>query len=219
MADFFREVDEDYRRDRAIEFLKRYQNWLIGAAILVILATAAWRINLYYRTQADAAAGARYEAALLQLNKGKQSEAIAAFNALGKDAPKGYEALARLISADETSVHDPAAAIRSYDAIVDDPVLNPRVKAVARLRAAFLRLDREPPKAFITRYRAFAGPGEPYANSFRELLSLAALKSGDFSDAGRWLDDIETDPAAPEALRRRADAFLALVQAGKLPGK
>ncbi|MHB8883821.1 MAG: tetratricopeptide repeat protein [Methylovirgula sp.] len=219
MADFFSEVEQDYRRDQAIAIWKRYQNWIIGAAILVILGTAAWRINVYFRVKAEAAAGGRYEAALQLLHDGKTSEAIAAFNALGKDAPKGYTALARLVSADETAVKDPKAGIKAYDAFVADPVLNPRLRAVARLRAAYLRLDIDTPKQFERRYLAFAGPGEPYANSFRELLALAALKDGDEKSAGRWLDDIVIDPAAPDALRRRADAFLALVQAGKLPDK
>lgn len=219
MSDFFREVDEDYRRDQAVEFWKRYQNWIIAAAILVVVGTAAWRINVYFRGKADAAAGGRYEAALQLLHHGKAVEAIAAFNALGKDAPKGYTALARLVSADETAVQNSKAGIKAYDALIADPVLNPRLRAVARLRAAYLRLDAEAPKEFEQRYVAFAGPGEPYANSFRELLALAALKSGDATAAGRWLDDIVTDPAAPEALRRRADAFLALVQGGKLPDK
>ncbi len=185
----------------------------------MILGTAAWRINVYFRSKADAAAGGRYEAALQLLHDGKTAEAISAFNALGKDAPKGYMALARLVSADETAVKDPKAGIKAYDALVADPVLNPRLRAVARLRAAYLRVDADTPKEFEQRYAAFAGPGEPYANSFRELLALAALKSGDEKAAGRWLDDIVTDPAAPDALRRRADAFLALVQAGRLPGK
>lgn len=219
MADFFSEVEQDYRRDQAIKLWKRYQNWILAAAILVILGTAAWRINVYFRDKVEAAAGGRYEAALQLLRDGKTAEAITAFNALGKDAPKGYMALARLVSADETAVKDPKAGIKAYDAIVADPVLNPRLRAVARLRAAYLRVDIDTAKQFERRYLAFAGPGEPYANSFRELLALAALKSGDEKSAGRWLDDIVTDPAAPDALRRRADGLLALVQAGKLSDK
>ncbi len=219
MSDFFREVDEDFRRDQAIQFWKRYQNWIIAAAILVIAGTGAWRIYEYFRTKADEAAGGRYQTALQLLQKGKSAEAIADFNALGHTAPKGYAALARLVSADETAAHDPGAGIKAYEALANDPGFNARLKDVARLRAAYLRVDSDDPKEFEQSYAAFAGPGEPYRDSYRELLALAALKGGDETAAGRWLDEIITDPAAPEALRRRADAFLALVQAGRLPGK
>ena len=219
MADFFREVEEDYRRDQAIQFWKRYQNWIIAAAILVIVATAAWRVNAYFRGKADAAAGGRYEEALRSLRDGKAGDAVSVFDALSHDAPKGYAALARLMSADELSAHDPKAGIKAFEALAADRVLNRPLRDLARLRGAYLRVDSDDPKAFLQAYRPFAGPGEPYRNSYRELLALAAFKSGDETAAGTWLDAIVTDPVAPASLRRRADAFLALVQAGKLPDK
>ncbi len=49
MADIFREVDEEVRRDKAAEFWKKYQNWIIGAAVLIILATGGWRYIEYQR--------------------------------------------------------------------------------------------------------------------------------------------------------------------------
>ena len=44
MADIFREVDEEVRRDKALEFWSKYQNYLIGLAIVIVLATAGWRL-------------------------------------------------------------------------------------------------------------------------------------------------------------------------------
>lgn len=219
MTDFFREVDEDVRRDKAIALLKRYQNWIIGVAVLIILGTAAWRAYVSYRTNADEAAGGRYEAAMHLLQDGKDQPAISAFEAIGRDGPKGYAALARLVAADALSVKDPSAAIKAYDALISDPAYNGQLKDLAQLRAAYLRLDIDAPKEFQQRYASLASSTQPYRNSMRELLAVAALKGGDFAAAGRWLDEIVADPAATEAQRRRADAFLAVVQAGKLPEK
>ena len=53
MADIFREVDEEVRRDKAILFFEKYQFWLIAGALLVIAMTAGWRIYDYYKTKAD----------------------------------------------------------------------------------------------------------------------------------------------------------------------
>ncbi|HLH12613.1 MAG TPA: tetratricopeptide repeat protein [Methylovirgula sp.] len=217
MADFFREVDEDVRRDQAIQLWKKYQNWVIGAALIIVAATAGWRVYDYFRLKAGEAAGSRYEAALQLLQNGTDGEADKQFRALAKDGPYGYATLARLGAADAIAAKDPAAGIGAYDAVAEDPRVEPTYQDIARLRAAYLRIDREDPKKFEARYAPFADPERPYRNFYRELLALAAFKSGDFDSAGRWLDEIAMDPSAPPALRGRAGAFLELVQAGKLP--
>ncbi len=214
MADFFREVDEDVRRDQVIQIWKQYQNWIIGAAVLIVAATGAWRLYEHFRLKAGEAAGARYEAALQLLNDGKTTEAQAAFSSLGQDGPRGYAMLARLAGAAAQAVKDPAAAITAYDALAADPAIDPPYQDVARLRAAYLRVDSENPKEFEARYAPYTGPGQAYRDAYRELLALAAFKRDDFDGAGRWLDTIASDPGAPPALRGRAEAFLAIVQGG-----
>jgi hypothetical protein len=216
-GDFFREVDEDYRRDRLVQFWNRYQSWLIAAAVLVVAATAGWRIYQHLRIEKAEAAGAQYEAALQLSADGKSSEAEAAFEALARTGPKGYAALARLRAVDEIAGRDPAAAIAAYDALVADPSYDQAFKEMAQIRAANLRVDREDPKAFEQKYGALAGQSFTYRNSLRELLALAAFRRGDIESAGHWLDMIISDPRAPSALRQRAEAFLGLVQAGKAP--
>jgi hypothetical protein len=217
MTDFFREVDEDVRRDRAIQYWKKYQNWIIGAAIIIVAATAGWRVYEYFRLKGAEAAGTRYETALQLLQDGKSSEAAAAFQSLGNDGPRGYAMLARLAGADALSATDPAAAIKAYDELAADPTLDAIYQDVARLRAAYLRIDSDDPKQFEARYAPYAGPDQAYRNLYRELLALAAIKDGDYDTAGRWLDEISADPQAPPAVRGRAEAFLGLVQGGKLP--
>jgi hypothetical protein len=216
MTEFFREVQEDYRRDQAIALWNRYQNWIVAAVFLVIAGTAAWGIYGHFRRQADETAGGRYEAALQLLRKGKSAEAMKSLEAIGRDGPRGYAGLARLVVADQTASHDAAAGIKAYDKLVDDATYIESLKKIAQLRAAYLRIDIDAPKQFEQRYAALANSDQPYRNSFRELLALAALKGGDEKAAGNWLDEIVTDPSAPDSLRRRANAFLAIVQAGKL---
>jgi hypothetical protein len=216
-GDFFREVDEDYRRDRLLQFWTRYQSWLIAAAVLVVAATAAWRIYQHFRIETAEAAGAQYESALQLSAAGKSAEAEAAFEALAKTGPKGYATLARLRAVDEIAGHDPAAAIAGYDALVADPNYDRAFKDMAEVRAAILRVDSEDPKAFEQKFGPLAGQSFTYHDSVRELLALAAFKRGDVEAAGRWLDMIISDPRAPTALRQRAEAFLGLVQAGQAP--
>jgi len=215
MADIFREIDEDVRRDKAVSFFKKYFPLIIGAAALIVVATAAWRIYDYQRTQTAEKASARYEDALQLVHDGKLAEAEAAFEAIAKDAPAGYSTLARLRAIDAQAALDPAAAMKAYEALADDPAYDPSLASVARIRAAMLDIDIDDPKTFEQKVMPLAGPASVFRYSARELLALAALKAGDYDAAGRWLDEIVADPQAPSGLRSRAEAFLGFVRAGK----
>ncbi|MGO9674486.1 MAG: tetratricopeptide repeat protein [Methylocella sp.] len=217
MSDFFREVDEDYRRDRLVQIWTRYQWWLIAAAVLLVAATAGWRVYQHIRAETAEAASAQYEAALQLSADGKSAEAEAAFEALAKTGPKGYATLARLRAVDEIAGRDPLAAIAGYDSLVAAPNYDPAFKDMAQTRAAILLVDSDDPKAFEQKFGPLAAQGFTYHNSIRELLALSAFRRQDFEAAGRWLDMIASDPRAPSALRQRAEAFLGLVQAGKAP--
>lgn len=216
MSDFFREVDEDVRRDQIIQFWKQYQNWIIGAAIVIVAITAAWRAYEYFHVQNQESAGARYETALQLLRDGKSAEGVAALDDIARSGPHGYATLARLSAADALAAKDPAAAIKAYDIAAADPALDPPYRDIARLRAAYLRIDSENPKEFEARYGPYAGPNQAYGSSYRELLALAAFKLGDSDSAARWLEEVVADPQAPPAVRGRAEAFLSLAQAGAL---
>jgi hypothetical protein len=216
MTDFFREVDEDVRRERVIRIWTKYQYWFIALAVLIVAGTAAWRVYDHMRNEAAEEAGAAYEAALQLSLDGKPAEAEAAFEALARTAPKGYANLARLRAADEIAVRDPALAIKAYDALAADQAFDPSFRDVARLRAAILDVDGADQKEIEQRLGLLAAQSFPYHNTIRELLGLAALKRNDFEAAGRWFDAIMSDPQASFSLRQRAEAYLALVQAGSL---
>lgn len=219
MTDFFREVDEEVRRDRVLKFWQKYQNWLIGGALLLVIGTGAWRLYENYRISAAESAGARYQAALRALSSGNTDEAQTALAGLENDKSQGYAALARFLSADLIAAKDPAAGVKAYEALAADPNISSATQAAAQVRAAMIWVDREDPKKFILRFSPYAVTGKPFANTYRELLALAALKGGDYEGAGQWLDQIVVDADAPPGVRNRAQALLGLVRAGKLPGQ
>ncbi len=212
MTDFFREVDEDVRRDRLVRFWTKYRYLLIGLAVLVVAGTGVWHVFVTHRDQAAEAAGAEFEAAAQLARDGKSAEAAAAFEALSKTAPKGYAGLARLRAAGEISASDPQAAIKSFESLAENSSLDPELRDFAKLRAAMLRLDTDDPAEFERRYAALASDSFPYRHEIRELLGLAALKRNSFDTAGNWLDGIVSDLRAPAGVRMRAQALLGLVQ-------
>jgi hypothetical protein len=216
MTDFIREVEEEYRRDKAIEFWKRYQNWIIALAILIVVGAGGWRYMQSQEKAAQEAAGARFEAAIQMAREGKAQDAEQAFLEIARSGPKGYAILARFRAAAEIADRNQAEAVTIYDALSVDPGVNPVLQNVARLRSAFLLVDTVDDAEMKRRIEPLAAPTSAFRHSARELLGLAALKAGDFEAAGRWFDMIVADPQAPQGLRERAGTMLGLVAAGPL---
>ena len=215
MADIFREVDEEVRRDQALKFWSKYQNAFIALAIAVVALSGGWR---YYqnRQRAEAeAAGASFEAALQLSRSGKSAEADAAFQDLIKQGPAGYTLLARFRGAADVATTDRAKAVGIYDVLAADAAVPALMQDIARLRAAMLRVDDADAAELKKRLEPLTVAGGTYRNSARELLAYAAMKANDFEAAGRWLDAIVVDPQAPAALHQRAETLLGLVAGAK----
>jgi hypothetical protein len=219
MSDIFREVDEDVRRDQALEFWKKYQNYIVAVVVLVLLATAGWRVYEWRRTAAAEAAGAKFEDAVELDRAGKTAEASAAFAKLASDAPAGYVALARLADAATLSKTDPARAIDAYDGLAADASLGALFREAARFRSAILRLDNGQADKAQAALEQLADPSGAFRNSAREILAATALAAGDFDKANHWLELILADPEAPQAARQNAGQMAAMVRSDKPAAK
>lgn len=213
MSDFFREVDEDVRRDRILNLWAKYRNFLISLAVLVVVGTAAWHYYDYARDKNAATAGSKYEAAVELARKGKSSEAAAAFDALSKTAPQGYVSLARLRAAAERAASDPRGAIAAFDELAASPSTEQSLRDLATVRAAMLRVDSDDPLDFERKYAPLASSAFAYRHEIEELIGLAALKRNDLESAKRSFEAIAADTHAAPGLRTRAEALLSLVNA------
>jgi hypothetical protein len=219
MSDIFREVDEEVRRDKAVEFWKKYQNYMIAAAAAIVLATAGWRFYDYRRLQAAQAAGAQYEQALELDRSGKSADAAAALAKIAAEGPSGYRIVARFAEAAVQAKTDRAGATAAYDALATDASIDPLLQETARLRAALLRLEAGETDKAKAALEALAGPTGAYRHTAREMLGVIALAAQDYEGAGKWLDMIVADPDAPSTPRQNAELLLGLVASGKPAAK
>lgn len=219
MADIFREIDEEVRRDKAAALWKKYGNLLIGLAVAAVVAVAAWQVWLYREQQASQAVGARLEEALRASRDNRGAEAESILLELSANAPAGYRQIARFRLAAETGKRDPAAGATAFDALANDGSLDQLYRDLARLRAGMLRVDLAPYAEIRTALEPLATPQGVWRHSAREFLGIAALKANLFEDAGRWFDAIVTDPQSPQVLRQRTDLYLALVRGGAVETK
>ena len=216
MADIFNEIDEDLRRERFGRLWTRYGAYLIGFAVLIVVAVAGWRGYEWWRMQQDQAAGAQFEAAMKLSSEGKTAEAEAAFAALEKDGTRGYRILARFQAADELAKTDRAAAVADYDALARDASISPLMQNVAQVRAALLLVDTAPLADIEGRMKPLDTPSGAFRHSAREIIGLAQYKAGDYAGATTTFTTILGDGETPPGLRRRADLMRTLA-ASSLP--
>jgi hypothetical protein len=215
MSDIFQEVDEEVRRDKALEFWKKHQNLIIAGAALIVLATGGYRLYENHKIAAEQAAGAAFQQALALDRDGKGADAQSALAALAASAPHGYQSLARLAGAAVQSKTDPAGALAVYDALAADRSIGSLFQDAAKLRAALLRLDQGDIGAAKPALEALAAPTGAYRFTARLALGVIAIDASDYAEAGKQLDLIVADPEAPAAEKRSAEALFGLVAANR----
>lgn len=212
---FIREVDDEMRQDQLRALWSRFGNYLIAAAVLIVLATGGYRGWQYYSQTRAAGSGDAFMAAVEQSDDGRHDEAIAALETLANDGSGQYPALARLRIASELAAGgDAEGAVGEYDAIAADTSFASSFRDIARLRAGLLTVDHGTADEAADRLEPLAGPGQPFRHSAREGLGLAAWKAGDDQNALKWFQAIAEDVGASANLRSRARIMLEIL-AGK----
>lgn len=208
---FIREVDEEYRRAQLKQIWDRFAPLIIGASILIVLATAGYRGYLWWQAREAAREGDIYLTATEQL----QSDADAAKAALAKiaeEASDGYALLARLRLAEASAeAGDNAAGITAFDAIAADGGLDPAVRSLARVRAALLALDSGDVEGARSRAEPLMKPGDPWRHLAREIVGIADYQAGELAAAREAFLAIQDDAEAPADLRARASVMVGLI--------
>ena len=210
MSDIFREVDEEVRRERLQQLWERHSGLIIAIAVLIVIAVGGWRGYDWWETKKAAESGTAFEAAVSLADQGKHAEAQAAFAKLAAEGSSGYRMLARFREAAEAGRTDQAAAVKAYDALAADSGLGRPLQDLAAVRAGLLLVDATPLADLNTRLEPLTTPDRAFRHTARELLALAAWRTGDTAAAKRWFDMITTDAETPAGTRARVDVLIAL---------
>jgi hypothetical protein len=213
VADIFQEVDEEVRREQLKKLWDRYGTYLIAACVLVVIGVGGWRGYEWWQAKRAGESGAAFEQAVSLAEAGKTQDAEAAFAKLATDGTAGYRVLARLREAAAVATTDRSAAVKDYDEIAADRGAGKVIADLAALRAGFLLVDHAAYSEMRTRLEPLTGADRAFRHSARELLALAAWKTGDLGAARQWTDMIVTDPQTPAGARSRAEILSALIAA------
>lgn len=203
MADLFREVDEDLRRDKLQQLWRRYGGYLIACAAAIVLGTAGYVGWQKYAESQRLRHGAAYVAAMEQLERedAAASDALAELGAGGT----GYAVLARLQEAShKAKVGDAEGALAIYDAISTEEGLPSQYRDMASVLYVLHSIDTGDPAALDDRLAPLTEADHPWRHIALELSGLLAKRVGDVAKAREIFRGLVDDPATPSALRQRA---------------
>lgn len=219
MSDIFQEVEEDVRRERYEQLWKKYGNYVIAAAAVLVVAVGGYQAwSAYDRNQRQAVSD-QYEAAQKVASTGKAADAEAQFAELSKSGYAGYATLSRFNLVGvylAQGKRDPAVTLlRELTASSDDVV-----SSVARLRLAWLEADARPRPEIQMILEPLTAAESPWRFAAAEVLAYSELKTGSRPQAENDFLQLSQEQQAPPGLRQRASAIIAYLKAnpgGTLP--
>jgi hypothetical protein len=208
----FREVDEEVRRQKLQDIWNRWGNTFIAVSVVVILVVAGYKGWQYWEQRQAERAARDYFAAVTLARQGKAEEASKKFAELAAASHEGYAVLARMnLAAEHAAAGKVDEAVKAYDQIAANAELDPNLRNAARIRAAFLMVDRASRDDVVKRVSDLNAPNNVWRNEAREILALAAYKARDFAEADRLMNEILSDQDSPPNLRQRAQLMTSLL--------
>lgn len=219
-TDIVREVDEELRREQVEKLWNEYRNYVLAAAVAVIVIVAGYKTWQWRMEQQAATSGAQFERALGQLRDGKRDDAAKALQAIADGGAGSYPALASLrLAALDADAGKGDGALARYEAIANSAA-DANLRGFARIQAAQLRLDTADFTEMQNRLNDLAKPDGVWRQSARQLLGLAAYKAGKLTEAEDQFSLILNDKDSRGGIGQMAEVMrqLILAQTAKAPG-
>jgi hypothetical protein len=202
---FYREVDEELRREQLTGTWKRYGKWIVAAVLLFLAALAGF---LYWQQQKELRAGEHGEqltALFEDIQAGKTKGAEGKLDALANESGPGYRAAALLTKADlAVTQGNEAAALATFRQVAEDDDVAAPWRELALIRQTAIEFDKIPPATVIQRLQPLAQAGNPWFGSAGEMVAVAHLKQQRPQQAAGIFAAMAKDENIPESIRSRA---------------
>ena len=217
MSDIFQEVEEDVRRERYEQLWKKYGNYVIAAAALLVLAVGGYQAWSAYDTNQRQQVSDQYQNAQAVAAAGKAPDAEAQFTELSQSGYSGYATLSKFNLVGTYLVQNKrdqaVAVLRELTEYPDDAV-----SSVARLRLAWLEADARPRNELQTILEPLTGADNPWRFAAAEVLAYAELRGGSRVQAEADYLRLSQEAGASPGLRDRAAAILQYLRANPAAG-
>jgi hypothetical protein len=202
---FYREVDEELRRDQLKTYWERYGKLVVAGIILVLAAIGGF---IWWQNHKQVKAGEQ-SGQLLQafddISARRKAAAVGKLDALAKSGSEGHRAAALLTKADlAIEAGDLKGAAAAFRQVADDGGLARPYRDAALVRMTAIELDSLPPQVVIDRLKGLAVAGNPWFGSAGEMVAISYMKLGKTPQAAALFAAMAKDKQLPDTLRSRA---------------
>lgn len=210
MADIFREVDEEVRRERYAKLWSKYGRFVIGAAVALVLAVGGVKGWQAWDLQQREARSDRFAAALAAEQSDGLEAAYQGFAELADPAEGGYGLLAAMQQARILVEQDDIpGAVALWDQVASNSAASAAYQGAASILSVLHQIDSgADPGQLERRLEPLLAAGNPYRPLAMELHGAVALAAGDKETARVRYGELGEDASAPNHLRARARQVL-----------
>ncbi len=212
VVDFINEVEEELRKDKYNDLLRKYGPYLLGLIIAIVAVAGYLEWDKSVSDKKGRATSAAYVDASNLESEGNLETAFRQFMAISEKAPAGYSGLSLLRAASiKLDLGERAEAVTLFDEAAEQ-FDKPRHKQLAQIKAAYILANDSEYENVISRITPLAKKDAPYEYLARELLGFSSQKIGDLSKARQEFSYLSTVPGVPESIKARADQSLSLMR-------
>jgi hypothetical protein len=202
---FFKEVDENLRRDQIRDFFTANSGWLIAGLIVFLGACGGLIWYQQHREQRAQAHVEQLATIARDIGTGNTAKVPQQLDDLSQSGSKGVRATALFTQAAlALQQNDTKTAIATYGKINADTSLPDAYRDAALIRQTALEFDQLQPQQVIARLQPLTKSGNPWFGSAGEMTALALIKEGKTKEAGQLFASIAKDQNAPPSIRDRA---------------
>lgn len=203
---FLREVDEEYRREQAMNLFRDYGRWIIGGVVLLLAALGGWLYWQHHNDRTAGQQGEQYDAAMRLVEQGQADKALAELDKVATTSGEGYAAMARIAEGNLLlQKNDARGAAAKFAQVANDTKIEQPFRDLALIRQTVAEYDSLKPQVVIDRLKGLTNPNSPWLGTAGELVAAAYLKAGNRAEAGRLYGQIaQGGEKVPESIRQRA---------------
>jgi hypothetical protein len=211
VTDVFEEVEENLRLEQYSNFIRKYGLWLAIGLVLLLGGVFGWTQYQAWKEREAGVYAQKLDEGEQLLSKQDYAGAEKYFTEMAKSGPANYRATAMTLAGAALMYQGDLKAAQARMEEAAKTATDPVIRDAAALKGAYLAADNEDYAALKPKLQPLIDGGGPFAYEARELLGAEAREAGDLAEARTQFDFLSLALDAPEGVRNRARAALAVM--------